>query len=363
MKNFKGFLCSSFCLFLLSSSQLYAQEKQVFSSKKSSKISKKSKIIKPQEKNELIAKEATENYKHSLTVSLDRLNGKADEIVYKGAKKISHLEWDIKNLKMLSLGFNSQISDIFEARIKFSNGINNGDGKMVDYDWYGSGVSNGANWTHRSISDVKIQKAQQFDIAGSFNIPASFNINQDEFRFNFGYKYDHFKWRDYGGSYIYSTLNQNYEPIAFRDLVGTFDFQRGITYQQTFKTPYIGFEYKKQLFDKKINANIFANYSNIVSAEDEDIHHQRNLKFNEYFTNGKYYNFGANILGKIQENLYLGAGYEFVYYPENRGYTIVKNLNTNSSTRYDDSAGIRNKFNKISVNLKYNFATNSNLFN
>ncbi len=39
----------------------------------------------------------------------------------------------------------------------------------------------------------------------------------------------------------------------------------------------------------------------------------------------------------------------------------MKDLDTKESYRYDDSAGIRNKFSKISVNLKYNFATTSNL--
>ena len=298
-------------------------------------------------------------YQHSLTVSIDKLNGKADEIVYEGNKKLSHLEWDIKNLKMLSLGFTSKIpdlfegkSDLFETRIKFSNAINGGNGRMIDYDWDGDGYDgniNHANWTDRSISDVKIQKAQQFDVAGSFN------LHKEEFRFNFGYKYDRFKWRDYGGSYIYSVEG------GFRNDIGNFDDERGITYQQIFKTPYIGLEYQKELFDKKIYANIFGNYSKFVSAEDEDIHHQRNIKFNEYFKNGKYYNWGLNILGKIKEDLYLGAGYEYVYYPENRGYTITQFLDTGEAYRSEDSAGIRNKFSKISLNLKYNFTTTSNL--
>ena len=352
MKNFKGLFCGFFCLLLISSEGLCAKEIPTFSKNKKSP----EKSLKISQENEVKINSLNENegeiYKHSLTVSLDKVSGKADEIVYQDGKKISHLEWDIKNLKMLSLGFNSQFSDGFGARIKFSNALNNGNGKMVDYDWDGDnfdGNINHANWTDRSISDVKIQKAQQFDIAGSYN------LFKDEVKFNFGYKYDRFKWRDYGGSFIYS------ENGGYRNYIGNFSVERGITYQQTFKTPYIGLEYQKELFDKKLYANIFGNYSNLVSAEDEDIHHQRNLKFNEYFTNGEYFNWGANISGKIKENIYLGAGYEFVYYPENRGYMIVHDLNTNNSYRYDDSAGIRNKFSKISVNLKYNFQTTSTL--
>ncbi len=344
MKNFKGFFCAFLCFFLLSS--------PAFSAKKI-KNPKKNKIIKSQEKiDSNYNKKIDKILKHSLTASIDKLSGKADEIVYDGAKKLSHLEWDIKNLKMLSLGFNSQISDFFEVRIKFSNAINGGNGRMVDSDWSGDdydGNVNHENWTDRSFSDVKIQKAQQFDLAGSFN------IHKDEFSFNFGYKFDRFRWRDYSGDYIYSEYD-------FRDNVGNFGGVRGITYQQTFITPYIGAEYKKELFDKKISANIFANYSNLVFAQDKDIHHLRNLKFTNNFTNGEYINWGANIFGKIKENIYLGFGYEYVYYPNNKGYTIIEDYNTNEIGRTEDnSAGIRNKYSKISVNLKYNFTTTSNL--
>lgn len=354
MKNFKGF----FCVFIFLCNELYAEEIPTFSQYKNSKKEASNFSKKDEINNKSLNQNEEEIYKHSFIISLDKVNGMGDEIVHDGAKKISHLEWDIKNLKMFSLGFNSQFSNGFGARIKFSTAINNGDGKMVDYDWIGKnydGNINHANWNHRSISDVKIQKAQQFDIAGSYN------LYKDELKFNLGYKYDRFKWRDYGGSYIYSSLDENYEPIAFRDQVGNFNFQRNITYEQNFRTPYIGLEYQKELFDKEIYGNIFGNFSNLVYAHDIDIHHQRNLKFDGYFNNGKYYNWGANIFGKVKKNIYLGVGYEYVYYPENRGYKILKDLDTNESYRNDDSAGIINKFSKISLNLKYNFTTNSTL--
>ena len=347
MKNFKGF----FCLFFFFCHELYAEKIPTFSQYKKSKKEASNFLKNDEIKNRSLYKNEEEVYKHSFIISLDKVNGMADEIVYNGAKKLSHLEWDIKNLKMLSLGFNSQFSDGFGARIKFSNAINNGDGKMVDYDWIGKnydGNKNHANWTHRSISDVKIQKAQQFDIAGSYN------LYKDEFKFNLGYKNDRFKWRDYGGSFVYS-------DGGFRNYVGNFNGERGITYEQTFETPYIGLEYQKELFDKEIYGNIFGNYSNLVYAHDTDIHHLKNYKFDEYFKNGEYYNWGANIFSKVKENLYLGVGYEYVYYPENRGYTIMQDLATGESYKYENSAGIINKFSKISLNLKYNFTTNSTL--
>ena len=347
MKNFKGF----FCLFFFFCHELYAEKIPTFSQYKKSKKEASNFLKNDEIKNRSLYKNEEEVYKHSFIISLDKVNGMADEIVYNGAKKLSHLEWDIKNLKMLSLGFNSQFSDGFGARIKFSNAINNGDGKMVDYDWIGKnydGNKNHANWTHRSISDVKIQKAQQFDIAGSYN------LYKDEFKFNLGYKNDRFKWRDYGGSFVYS-------DGGFRNYVGNFNGERGITYEQTFETPYIGLEYQKELFDKEIYGNIFGNYSNLVYAHDTDIHHLTNYKFDEYFKNGEYYNWGANIFSKVKENLYLGVGYEYVYYPENRGYTIMQDLATGESYKYENSAGIINKFSKISLNLKYNFTTNSTL--
>lgn len=361
MKNLRIFFVAFFCLALFSSNNLYAEEIPTFSQYKNSKKEASNFSKKDEINNKPLNQNEEEIYKHSFVISFDKVNGMADEIVYDGAKKLSHLEWDIKNLKMLSLGLDSQFSNGFGARVKFSNAINQGDGKLVDYDWVGDGYDgnlNHDNWTHRSISNVKIKKAQQFDIAGTYS------FYKDELKFNFGYKHDHFKWSDYGGSYIYSVTNpETDEMISFRTDIGTFSNDEvGITYKQTFQTPYIGLEYQKDLFDKKIYANIFGNYSNLVSAEDEDIHHQRNIKFNEYFKNGKYYNLGANIFGKVKENIYLGLGYEFVYYPENRGYTITQFLDTGEAYRSEDSAGIKNKYSKISLNLKYNFTTNSNLF-
>jgi len=348
MKNFKGF----FCLVFFFCNELYAEKIPTFSQYKNSKKEASNFLEKAEIKNKSLNQNEEEVYKHSFIISLDKVKGIADEIVYNGAKKVSHLEWDIKNLKMLSLGFNSEFSDGFGARIKLSNAINGGNGGMVDYDWIGENYDGNLkheNWTDRSISDVKIQKAQQLDIAGSYN------LYKDELKFNLGYKYDRFKWRDYGGSYIYS------ENGGFRNYVGNFNGKRGISYEQNFETPYIGLEYQKELFDKKIYGNIFGNYSNLVYAHDTDIHHLKNYKFDEYFKNGEYYNWGANIFGKVKENIYLGIGYEYVYYPENRGYTIMKDLATNESYRYDNSAGIRNKFSKVSLNLKYNFTTNSTL--
>ena len=115
------------------------------------------------------------------------------------------------------------------------------------------------------------------------------------------------------------------------------------------------------MFDKSILAKIFTNYSSFVSARDEDYHLMRNIKFNEYFSNGKYYNWGTSVSGKIKENIYLGFEYEQVYYPLNRGDAIITDLDTNQVYRNNDSAGIRNKFSKISVNLKYSFTTTSTL--
>ena len=137
MKNFRIFFVAFFCLALFSSNNLFAEDIPKYSQYKKSKKEVSNFLKNDEIKNRSLYKNEEEVYKHSFIISLDKVNGMADEIVYNGAKKVSHLEWDIKNLKMLSLGFNSQFSDGFGARIKFSNAINNGDGKMVDYDWIG----------------------------------------------------------------------------------------------------------------------------------------------------------------------------------------------------------------------------------
>lgn len=295
-------------------------------------------------------------YQNSFEIGIGRLNGKAQEIVYNGNKKVSHLDWALRDVKMLSLKFDRRLSEIFNIGFKYSNNIDHGSerGLMYNYDWLGKGYDGNIdenNWTHRSISKLKVQKIQQLKLTSSFN------IFQEIFFANIGYNYDHFRWRDYSQDYIYSIYNSNTDTTSnFRQNQGNFGGKRGISYRQSFYAPFIGFTVKKTLLDKKLDLNFYANYSPIAKAIDYDKHHLRALEFKEKFKQMQYYNYGFNLGGEIYQNLYAGLAYDFSYYPLKRGDAYMKS--EGKTYFYPDSAGIRNKSQTLSFNLKYNFTSN-----
>ena len=314
-------------------------------------IANSNQVINPEPQNDLVRK-----FHDSFEIGIGKLNGKAQEIVYSGNKKISHLDWSLRDVKMLSFKFDSRFSEIFNIGFKYSNNIDHGSerGLMYDYDWLGKGYDgniNENNWTHRSISKLKVQKIQQFKLTSSFN------IYKEIFFANLGYNYDSFKWRDYAQNYIYSSYNQNTDTAYnFRQDIGSFGGVRAVSYEQNFFVPFIGFAFKNNFFDKKLAIDFYANYSPIARAIDYDKHHLTGVEYKQKFREMKYYNYGFNLGGKIYENFYAGLGYDFTYYPLKRGDIFMYSNNKIYLAR--DSAGIRNKSQTVSFNLKYNFTSN-----
>lgn len=331
--------------------------------KNSDKTQKSNQILSPKSQNDLVKK-----FNNSFEIGIGKLNGKAQEIVFDGNKKLSQLDWALRDVKMLSFNFDRRLSDIFNIGLKYSNNIDHGSerGLMYDYDWLGKGYDgniNEHNWTHRSISKLKVQKIQQFKLTSSIN------IYNDIFFTNIGYNYDNFKWRDYAQSYIYSSYDENTDTSSnFRKNIGSFGGVRAISYKQSFYTPFIGFAVKKSFLEKRLAFDFYANYSPIARSISYDTHHLRDLNLKSKFDKMKYYNYGFNFGGKIYENLYAGIAYDFTYYPLKRGDTYVtktsnidsslNELNINETYISPNSAGIRNKNQSISFNLKYNFTSN-----
>ncbi len=319
--------------------------------KNSYKTQNSNQILSPESQNDLVKK-----FHNSFEIGIGKLNGKAQEIVFDGNKKLSQLDWALRDVKMLSFNFDRRLSDIFNIGFKYSNNIDHGSerGLMYDYDWLGKGYDgniNEHNWTDRSISKLKVQKIQQFKLTSSFN------IFQDILFANIGYNYDRFKFRDYAQSYIYSDYNTNTNTSSnFRQYQGSLNGVRAISYEQNFYTPFIGFAVKKTFLEKKLAFDFYANYSPVARAIDYDNHHLTGVKYKEKFKQMKYYNYGFNFGGKIYENLYASLAYDFTYYPLKRGDTYIY---YNSKIYYNpDSAGIRNKSQTLSFNLKYNFTSN-----
>ena len=288
---------------------------------------------------------------NSLSIGIGKISGLAHEIVYNNGKKISHLEWNFKDVKMLNTNYHRKFNNSYGLNVGYSNSINEGNNKssMINSDWLLSAPYDDGNkypelWSHRSFSKITVKQIQKFDINGYSN-----ELDKNLF-LKFGYRYEKYKFNDNAYNYIYS-------KNTFRDTNNSFGGKRGISYQQNFYVPYIGLELNKKFFNDKIIFNIFGNYSPFATAKDIDLHHMTNTKYTGYFDNIKYYNWGANLSTKIYQDLYLGTSFDYTYYALKSGYMIVEEFDKNLKYRTADknSAGISNKNTQYSIFLKYNF--------
>lgn len=292
-------------------------------------------------------------YDSKLSLYFSRINGKANETLYrKDSTKISHLEWDIKNLKMLNLGFSTKYYDIFGFNIRYGHAINHGSNKarMIDSDWLKNSTHNGDldpdGWTDRSFSKSRINFAHDFEIFSSIHFP-----KYEWIKFKIGIRENHIKFRDYGINYIYS------DNGGFRNYLGDLNNKNLVDYQQNFVTPYIGIALDYNFYNK-INTNLFANYSNQVSGQATDYHKYFNDRYRQNIEGGTFINYGFNLDSKIYKNLSFGIGFEYVYYPLKLGKLQVSD---NGSKYYlsDQPIGMKSKFTIISLNLKYDLDLNS----
>lgn len=184
--------------------------------------------------------------------------------------------------------------------------VNDGEGTMDDYDW----MVSGADWSHWSHHDnTAVITANILDINTEFIVP---KLSSEKFAFStyLGFKYEQFKWRSKGGSYIYTTS-------TFRDTVGSFpDNELAISYKQTYNTPYLGIGMRASLGKFDISGRLIG--STFANLKTEDDHHMRNLNVKNSMGEGKMYSFDVNSAYNFSNKLALELGYTYTDYQTNR---------------------------------------------
>jgi plasminogen activator len=282
------------------------------------------------------------DFPYALEVEISILNGEANELVYNNdGSKLSELIWGLDDVKLIGIGGKYFFSENFKFNANLYLNYQEGTSTIDDYDWFYTGM----DWTHWSNSPTKINDVLKYNFNFVFNImPLKFG----NVFLTLGYKEDNYKWDAYGGKYIYSDTDNG----GFRDQTGTFPDSLLLSYKQNFKTPYIGiglsFEEDYFYFD------LIFTYSNMVEAMDEDMHHARNLYFEDYFEEGKF--IGLKVKGSysLSSNIDLGAFFEFEKYLLNKGWTRTTDTSTGEvSVSGLGSAGIANESSTIGISINY----------
>ena len=276
------------------------------------------------------------------------LNGTAYERVYvyvPGYKhRLSELVWDLKDVVMLGGTASLRLFDIFQLNIGGGFAANNGSGGMEDFDWMTMRTSAWSDW---SCSDVDVEHAYMLDLNASVRL---FRYNGLVVRGLFGYKRDDWKWRDFAGTYIYSSNPD--DPRGFRDVHGNFNRETGIIYRQTYDIPYVGAE-AGWVF-KNLTLDAYVKYSPLVQAEDQDDHLMRNMRFEGTFKNGDYVGLGINAAWSFDFGLSLMAAIDYQLIPEFFGEMDVYRADEHY-TSAKDTASVELNALRLSLAAGYRF--------
>ena len=303
-----------------------------------------------------------------ISVGLSTLNGQSDEFVYNASgKKISELNWRLKNVQLLNIEYTKNIK-VIGFGISISNIIGNPKTTMDDYDWL-SNITHPDDWTHWSHHEnTTVEEAYKFNLFAKFNI---FDSSKGIVFLKLGYKYDTYKWvARNNADFIYTSCdNPNVNGVCpdgstyennFRDIRrSTTNTSVGITYQQYFSSLYLATGIDRFQPFKKTPLYLKAEiqYSNNIKADDEDTHHNRDLNFKDIMTD-KGVMLNAIIEAKfvVTPTLSLALAYENYRYTLSKGYSITTYLDTGKSGRTaNGAAGMSHKSEATTCKIVYNW--------
>jgi plasminogen activator len=265
-----------------------------------------------------------------MSLGLGLLNGRALEKMYDvdDGEKVSQLNWDLKQVPTLHLGLTYHPLDWLSLEAKGWTKVFKGEGHLQDYDWLGD---EGESWTHFSDHpDTHVQKAWQAEVAAT-----AWALKRDDLALGvmLGYQRNELGWQARGGRYVYSS------DEGHRDVSGDIPAgMKGITYQQSYETPYVGlvgvYHYRDWTVESRFK------YSQWVKARDHDQHHLRDLTFiGNQGNRGRMQSLALAVSYDVNPKLSLKAGIDYQVYAEAKGSVLVKDLERGARRYYGGDAG------------------------
>ncbi|GAB4301154.1 MAG: omptin family plasminogen activator Pla [Thiohalomonadaceae bacterium] len=288
-----------------------------------------------------------------ISLKAGMMSGESGEYVYDAdgsasgirGYKISELQWELDNVWMAGINLRHRFSEGFALGVDYWANAGDGDGYMTDYDWLYIGL----DWSHRSQHpDTTVRDANRIDINGEFLLHRNANERFDVYAL-LGYRRDHFDWQARGGTAIYSN-------VTYRDTYLVFADVPVISYEQTWEVPYLGLGLRSTslVSGRRVTADLSARYSVWAQGEDIDIHHLRDLRFEESGKDGQWLDLQLNVDVALDTNLDLTFGIAHTAYSEVKGPTTVTDLTTGATSYYPgDAAGLDHSSTLLSLGLNY----------
>jgi len=252
----------------------------------------------------------------------------------------SQLIWDTDSLTMVGIGGSLHFQEKYTFNIEYTFSANKADSKMTDYDW----VLPGYDWTHRSI-----HKNTDVSSASTFDMSAEYTLSNKMISLLVGYREDRATRKAYGGTFVYSDI----ENGGFRDQIGTApNSLLGITYKQTWKSPYLGIK-ADAYFTNLLTLHTKFIYAPVVKGEAFDNHHLRDLTTVDTLDNTHMYAINLGLGYKLSNALTATLDYVYQKYDTTKGDT---KWTERGEVRYlKNMSGANLKVSRFSISLSYKF--------
>jgi plasminogen activator len=298
-------------------------------------------------KTNIIEKKAPDNVNDTAgmfsgQISLGLMNGRSKELVYNpyNGHKNSELDWRLENVLMLGAGVSVKPLSWLRFNADLWLKAGDGNGSMDDYDWQVNGWD-WTDWSHHN--DVTVTEGLLFDINSEFTF---LRFNEASVFAILGFRHDHWEWEARGGSYIYSSY-------YMRDTVGKFpDNALGITYEQTYDTPYLGIGFHANLNPVTLTGRFIG--STMVSSSDKDTHHMRDLVITSSIDSGKMYGMDFACTYNFTPHFAATAAFQYQKYEEIKG-TKIWNSPTEGYYQFHYDGGLDNETTLLSLSALVTF--------
>lgn len=233
------------------------------------------------------------------------IRGKSEEIVYvlddsNKIRRLSQIDWDTGHLWVLGGKAAAHLSsDRFHVTIDGWMKAASSASTMIDRDWRKNDEPHLI--TDISWSSSYLKRAYGFVTELASDSP-TYKIGQLSLNYSFlaGYEKTRFSWGSRGGVYVY---NQGKS-------MGFFSDEPGISYDQLFAIPYLGFQIKT-IFKQMFHLSTYVKYSYKTYVWDKDIHHLRDIIYDGQFQECKYWMVGSSLCWNLWKMIDCHLKYDF----------------------------------------------------
>ena len=234
--------------------------------------------------------------------SVGAMGGKAQELVYNpGGSKLSQLDWTFDNVAMFNAATTYQLLPWLKVGLKGSMNLSDGS-TMDNYDFNVIGCPPPDLNCHSNHPGTKLRQARTWDVYGSADFLKRGGLKLSALA---GYRETFYKWSAIGGTANYAVL-----PPGV-----------GITYEQSWSTPYLGLAFASVHDAWTISGRVIG--STWAQGDDKDDHHLRALRFTDSFGSTNMISADVGVAYRMNRYVSVTADYRFEKWGTGKGPTTI----------------------------------------